>query len=187
MAHCISFRALAILLLLCLANAFFVRVTADLINDTTNNQSESKIDPNITLPDVSSLSDVSPPSLQETTTPQDNTTAQGNSNDTSSVPSHRWPCKRFNISSDSITYLVPNDTVYTEILARMNTTHGCGLLLFYSPYCEFCTNFAPLYNAIGRSYPDLAVMAFDAHESISLAARYGVVGRYGRTGRDNSD
>ena len=167
MAPCISFR---VILLLCLVGAC---ASTHQIHDTPidQNESESTAATPFDLPsDIQP--NVSAPSLQE-----DSTTPQGDSNDTSNVPSHRWPCKRFNLTDEnSATYLVPNDTVYTEILARMNTTHGCGLLLFYSPYCEFCTNFAPLYNAIGRSYPDLAVMAFDAHESIALAARYGVVG-----------
>ena len=94
----------------------------------------------------------------------------------STVPSHRWPCKSFSISNTTKTVIVSNETLFTDILAEMNTTHGCGLLLFYSPYCEFCANLAPLYNAIGRSYPDLAVMALDTQEAMGTAARYGVVG-----------
>lgn len=94
----------------------------------------------------------------------------------SNLPSHKWPCKAFNITETPATVVLNNETDYTDILAKMNTTHGCGLLLFYSPYCEFCTNFAPLYNAIGRSYPELAVMAVDTLEAMGMAARYGVVG-----------
>lgn len=95
---------------------------------------------------------------------------------TSSVPSHKWPCKAFNITELPATVVLNNETDYSDIFARMNTSHGCGLLLFYSPYCEFCTNLAPLYNAVGRSYPSLAVMAVDTLEAMGMAARYGVVG-----------
>ena len=114
------------------------------------------------------------PTIEEETTQQENTTTS--SNDTSSVPSHRWPCKSFNITSNASTVILNNETEYTSIFARMNSTHGCGLLLFYSPHCEFCTKLAPLYNALGRAYPDLAVMAVNVEEVMRMAAGFGVVG-----------
>ena len=99
------------------------------------------------------------------------------SNDTSpNVPSHRWPCKSFNITANASTVILNNETEYTSIFARMNSTHGCGLLLFYSPHCEFCTKLAPMYNALGRAYPDLAVMAINVEQAMRMAAGYGVVG-----------
>lgn len=113
----------------------------------------------------------------ETSNSSDTEQTTTSNNDTlSGVPSHRWPCKSFNVSANATTVVINNETEYTEILARMNTTHGCGLLLFYSPHCEFCTQLAPLYNALGRAYPDLAVMAVNVEEAMRMAAGYGVVG-----------
>lgn len=108
----------------------------------------------------------------------ENKTAEHTENDTSNVPSHRWPCKPFNITTNSTSnaLIINNETEYSQIFAKMNSTQGCGLLLFYSPHCEFCTTLAPLYNAVGRSYPDLAVMAVNVQETMRMAAGYGVVG-----------
>lgn len=94
----------------------------------------------------------------------------------SNVPTHKWPCKSFNISETPMVVIMNNESTYNEIFAKMNSSHGCGLLLFYSPYCEFCTDLGSLYNAIGRSYPSLAIMAVDTLEVMGMGARYGVVG-----------
>ena len=89
---------------------------------------------------------------------------------------HRWNCKPFNISSNSSTHIMSNDTKISEFFSQMNKSNGCALLLFYSPYCQFCADMASLYNAVGRLYDNIAVVAIDAQEVMSLAARYGVVG-----------
>ena len=89
---------------------------------------------------------------------------------------HRWNCKPFNISSNSSTLIMSNDTKISEFFSQMNKSNGCALLLFYSPYCQFCADMASLYNAVGRLYDNIAVVAIDAQEVMSLAARYGVVG-----------
>ena len=92
--------------------------------------------------------------------------------------SHRYPCKPFNLTSagNSSVIMINSDAAMTEILTQMNETKGCALVLFYSPYCEFSARIAPLYNAAGRSYPFMPVIALDAQSTIGMSARYGIVG-----------
>jgi len=119
---------------------------------------------------------VSGDNLSEEQIGEPNTNSTTNNDTSPNVPSHRWPCKSFNITANASTVILNNETEYTSIFARMNSTHGCGLLLFYSPHCEFCTKLAPMYNALGRAYPDLAVMAVNVEQAMRMAAGYGVVG-----------
>jgi len=92
-----------------------------------------------------------------------------------------WDCKPFNITGvdkdeNVSTVILRNETVISNVFDEMNKTQGCALVLFYSPYCHFCASISPLYNAVGRSYTDIAVIAIDAQEAMSMAARYGVFG-----------
>lgn len=122
-----------------------------------------------------------------------NNTFDANTNETSPAekPAIRWPCnplsntslhdlmtnndnKSFVIASSVI--IINNETTLGNLIAAMNRTKVCGLLLFYSPYCEFCTNLAPLYNAVGRSYRDILVIASDAQNVMGISAKYGIVG-----------
>ena len=54
----------------------------------------------------------------------------------------------------------------TELLHRLsfkNETQGnCALVLFYAPWCMFCSDVAPHYNALARAFPQLDVLAIDA-------------------------
>jgi len=107
---------------------------------------------------------------------------------TTSKPAIRWPCnpltnisidqlvKSDQESIDSSVIIINNETMLTNLISAMNRTKVCGLLLFYSPFCEFCTNLAPLYNAVGRSYKDILVIASDAQNVMGVSAKYGIVG-----------
>ena len=92
---------------------------------------------------------------------------------------HRWPCKTFNLTvmdNSSSIAIINNETVLMNIFSHMNKTEGCALVLFYSLYCEFSARLAPLYNALGRSYMDVAIIAVHVEDAMRLAARYGVIG-----------
>lgn len=191
------------LFLFCLSVAFFVSAEVEVVTNASIQQPETLEDDEMIkanfleederistdriekgerstdYPDEGEQSRGNSPISRSTNATELNTNITTNGGETfnaSSVPSHRWPCKTFNITNTSTTVIINNETLYSDILANMNSTHGCGLLLFYSPYCEFSTNLAPLYNAVGRSYPELAVMALDTQEAMGMAARYGVVG-----------
>ncbi|KAM7428208.1 cell redox homeostasis [Porites harrisoni] len=56
-----------------------------------------------------------------------------------------------------------------------NETDSCAVVLFYTEYCPFCANLAPLYNALGRVYNNLPVLAVDAYKQHSLNTRFGIV------------
>ena len=91
----------------------------------------------------------------------------------------KWPCATFNIThvdGQPMVLALSNDEKVLSVFRVMNDSAGCALVLFYSPYCEFSMKMAPLYNMLGRIYRDLAFMAIDAQESMSMAARYGIVG-----------
>jgi len=99
----------------------------------------------------------------------------------SSKPNIRWPCKPYTILSTNESLspsvvIINNETTLGNVISSMNGTKECGVMLFYSPYCEFCTNLAPLYNAVGRSYSNLIVIASDAQKVMGMSARYGIVG-----------
>lgn len=99
----------------------------------------------------------------------------------SSKPNIRWPCKPYTMLSSNETLspsvvIINNETTLGNVISSMNGTKECGVMLFYSPYCEFCTNLAPLYNAVGRSYSNLIVIASDAQKVMGMSARYGIVG-----------
>jgi len=115
-------------------------------------------------------------------------TTQDYNTTTPTKPAIRWPCNPLtkislepfvnnnNESLDSSVIIINNETMLTNLISAMNRTKVCGLLLFYSPFCEFCTNLAPLYNAVGRSYRDILVIASDAQNVMGVSAKYGIVG-----------
>ena len=196
MAHCISFSVSFIVLLLIIASSkadsihdhspvvaqddSIEKHDGNLIEDSPGEESFSSSVENLleeTFDRLVSGEKLSEEQVNEPNPQQDAQNITSSNNDTSpNVPSHRWPCKSFNITANASTVILNNETEYTSIFARMNSTHGCGLLLFYSPHCEFCTKLAPLYNALGRAYPDLAVMAVNVEQAMRMAAGYGVVG-----------
>ena len=45
-----------------------------------------------------------------------------------------------------------------------NETDSCAVVLFYTEYCPFCAKLGPLYNALGRVYNNLPVLAVDAYK-----------------------
>jgi len=129
-----------------------------------------------------------------------NTSSEVTSNATTTTattkPSIRWPCNPISnlttnglISNESHLYesleahisnpsvfVVNNESLLGDMISTMNRTKVCALLLFYSPYCEFCTKLAPLYNVVGRSYKDILVLATDAQNVMGVSAKYGIVG-----------
>lgn len=48
-----------------------------------------------------------------------------------------------------------------SILENPAHVNGCVLVMFYGQWCPYSVEFAPTYNALGRRFPDLLVLAFD--------------------------
>lgn len=53
-----------------------------------------------------------------------------------------------------------------HILENPSITNTCAIVMFYAPWCPFSVDFAPQFNAMGRSYKELPVIAVD------IAAEY---------------
>ena len=47
------------------------------------------------------------------------------------------------------------------ILENPAHVNGCVLVMFYGDWCPYSVEFAPVYNALGRRFPDLLVVAMD--------------------------
>ena len=86
----------------------------------------------------------------------------------------KWFCKGRNNShnNDSVdrrVIIVNAD----ELLWRINSTEdnetdSCAVVLFFTHHCRFCAKLAPLYNALGRVYNNLPILAVDAYRQHRL-------------------
>ena len=83
----------------------------------------------------------------------------------------KYKCLPCNESSSIVSY-VPESSLMKE----MNKTSGCGLVLFYSPYCRFSINILPPYKALARVFPQLAVLAVKITSYSSSCIQFGAVG-----------
>lgn len=129
-------------------------------NDTVNGT--SVLDVNGTISELVSS--------QIVNTTSDNVT---NSSDASNgLP--KWFCKGRNNShnNDSVDQrvIVVNAE---ELLWRINSTEdnetdSCAVVLFFTHHCRFCAKLAPLYNALGRVYNNLPILAVDAYRQHRL-------------------
>lgn len=82
----------------------------------------------------------------------------------------KWFCKGLN-DSQSNTSIYNRVVIVTsdELLRKINSSNdnesdSCAIVLFYTSYCPFSAKLAPLYNALGRVYGNLPVLAIDAHK-----------------------
>jgi len=84
-------------------------------------------------------------------------------------------CTGGNITENA-TVLIVNSTELLTRLTMKNETHGiCSLVLFFAPWCVFCAQTAPYYNAVPRVFPQIQVLAIDAVHFSSLNARFGTI------------
>lgn len=82
----------------------------------------------------------------------------------------KWFCKGLNDSQSNTS--IYNRVVIVnsdELLRKINSSNdnesdSCAIVLFYTNYCPFSAKLAPLYNALGRVYGNLPVLAIDAHK-----------------------
>ena len=82
----------------------------------------------------------------------------------------KYKCLPTNETSTTVNY-VPESSLMKEL----NKTTGCGLVLFYSPYCRFSVNILPAYKALARVFPQLSVIAVKITYS-SSCIQFGAVG-----------
>lgn len=91
-----------------------------------------------------------------------------------STTSPKWFCKGRNNTqnNDSLSQKVIIVNA-EELLERINSTtdnetDACSVVLFFTLYCPFCAKLAPLYNAVGRVYNNLPILAVDAYKQHRL-------------------
>ena len=82
----------------------------------------------------------------------------------------KWFCKGRNNSQSNETLQQNVVIVNSEQLLKLinatsdNETDSCAVVLFFTQYCPFCAKLAPLYNALGRVYNNLPILAIDAYK-----------------------
>lgn len=99
-------------------------------------------------------------------------------NTTDSTKKTKFQCVGRNITENTTAVVrVVNSTVLLELLSfdKNQTASDCVLVMFYAPWCHFCAATAPHYNAVGRAFPQLDVLAVDTVHFSNLNARFGTV------------
>lgn len=78
----------------------------------------------------------------------------------------KFKCISRNMTLENITSEVKiiNNTRLLQILNfdKNDTLSDCVLVMFFAPWCRFCSKVAPNYNALARAFPELDVVAVDA-------------------------
>ena len=84
----------------------------------------------------------------------------GNSTNKTAQPF--WSCAKYNLTRQNVIILKDkNDLIWW--LDELNKTMACAVVLFYAKWCYFSAKLAPMYNAVGRAFPGVPVLAFDAY------------------------
>ncbi|XP_061191278.1 thioredoxin domain-containing protein 15-like [Saccostrea echinata] len=89
----------------------------------------------------------------------------------------KFTCIGRNYTTENASVTIVNNTQLLSILSfDKNETEGdCVLVLFFVPYCRFCSDMAPSFNALARVYPQLNIIAVDAAQFSNLNAKFGTV------------
>lgn len=82
----------------------------------------------------------------------------------------KWLCRGRNNSQSNDS--LPQKVIIVnseELLKWINTTadnesDSCAVVLFFTHYCPFCAKLAPMYNAVGRVYNNLPILAINAYK-----------------------
>lgn len=79
----------------------------------------------------------------------------------------RFQCNGKNFTDPNVTVdsvKIVNNTGLLNVLNfdKNDSSCDCVLVLFFAPWCPFCANMAPNYNALARAFPQLEVLAVDA-------------------------
>lgn len=99
-------------------------------------------------------------------------------NNTDSLKKTRFQCAFKNVTEYDIGKVkVVNSTELLDILSLSKTqkSSACVLVMFYAPWCHFCAQTAPHYNALARAFPQLDILAVDTSHFSYLNARFGTV------------
>lgn len=98
-----------------------------------------------------------------------------NKNASDSSKKTKFQCLGRNVTENvTATVRVVNSTELLEMLSfEQNHTHSdCVLVMFFAPWCHFCAATAPHYNALGRAFLQLDVLAVDTVHFSKLVAAF---------------
>ncbi|XP_022110789.1 uncharacterized protein LOC110990193 [Acanthaster planci] len=98
----------------------------------------------------------------------------------------KYPCMHRPTGNRTLHVKIVNNTEMMELVSSVyhppsqdnsSSVLGgyCAFVMFYAPWCKFSAKAAPAFNAIGRAFPDLEVLAIDAFQYNSLNTRFGIV------------
>ncbi|GFO18525.1 thioredoxin domain-containing protein 15 [Plakobranchus ocellatus] len=99
-------------------------------------------------------------------------------NITDSVKRTRFQCSTKNVTAENVGKVkIVNSTELLDILSlsKSQKLSACVLVMFYAPWCHFCAQTAPHYNALARAFPQLDILAVDTSHFSYLNARFGTV------------
>ncbi|XP_038061026.1 uncharacterized protein LOC119731825 [Patiria miniata] len=116
----------------------------------------------------------------------DFTYANATENDEAQRRKVKYPCMQRPAGNRTAQVKIVNNTELMELVSAVYSAPGqensssalggyCAFVMFYAPWCKFSAKAAPAFNAIGRAFPDLEVLAVDAFQYNSLNTRYGIV------------
>ena len=106
-----------------------------------------------------------------------NATSEVNSTEAVVKPAGpKWSCIGGNHSKEFLgKVVVIDDTDLQKWINVTNNGSSCVLVLFYARFCRFCGKLAPLYNAVGRSYHSLPILAMDAYQHNRCVLHYNLI------------
>ncbi|CAB3987475.1 Prolyl 4-hydroxylase subunit alpha-1 [Paramuricea clavata] len=142
--------------------------------DDNSNGTESE---NQTLPTVNNLNEHSEnvSSVDNQTNINSVNVSELAANSTNKTMQPFWSCAKYNMTQQNVIVLKDKNSLMWW-LDELNKTAGCAVVLFYAKWCYFSTSLAPMYNAVGRAFSGIPILAIDAYTHNSLNTRYGIVG-----------
>ncbi|XP_050394619.1 thioredoxin domain-containing protein 15 isoform X2 [Patella vulgata] len=118
-------------------------------------------------------------STQITTVKQTNETHMEDiKNITDTSKKMKFNCTGRNVTENTTAVVrIVNSTTLLDFLSfdKNNNSTDCVLIMFYAPWCPFCAKTAAQFNAVGRAFKQLDVLAVDAIHFSNLNARFGTV------------
>ncbi|KAK6171202.1 hypothetical protein SNE40_019441 [Patella caerulea] len=118
-------------------------------------------------------------STQITTVKQTNETHMEDiKNMTDTAKKMKFNCTGRNVTENTTAIVrIVNSTTLLDFLSfdKNNNSTDCVLIMFYAPWCPFCAKTAAQFNAVGRAFKQLDVLAVDAIHFSNLNARFGTV------------
>lgn len=89
-------------------------------------------------------------------------TSELSSNTTNTTLQPFWSCVKYNMTEQKVVILKDKNSLIWW-LDELNKTMSCAVVLFYAKWCYFSASLAPMYNAVGRAFSGIPILAIDAY------------------------